>query len=259
MTIQLKEEHDGKILEVRVSGRLARRDYQRFVPEFGRLVQQHGKIRVLFEMANFRGWERAALWDDIKFDLKHFAASNGWQWSARKEWQKGMSAFCRPFTTARIRYFDRTDWSAAHAWLVDESDSAEVAQAPVLRVFQSRDQTKAYYNKISRFYDALSDRSEAPVRKAGLDLLKSSRRGKDSGNRLWHRPHPGGFGQSRRAPRALYSASICRTKWFGWPKKNLAAAGLLERVRLALRRRNTTSVCGGHHGCGVHEFHAGTF
>lgn len=42
-----------------------------------------------------------------------------------------------------------------------------------LRVFQSREQTKAYYNKISGFYDALADRSEAPVRKAGLDLLKA--------------------------------------------------------------------------------------
>jgi ubiquinone/menaquinone biosynthesis C-methylase UbiE len=41
-----------------------------------------------------------------------------------------------------------------------------------LRVFQTRDQTRAYYNKISRFYDALADRSEAPMRKAGLDLLK---------------------------------------------------------------------------------------
>jgi ubiquinone/menaquinone biosynthesis C-methylase UbiE len=43
----------------------------------------------------------------------------------------------------------------------------------ILRVFQSRVQTKAYYNKISRFYDLLSDRSEAPMRKAGLDLLKA--------------------------------------------------------------------------------------
>ena len=44
---------------------------------------------------------------------------------------------------------------------------------PLLRVFRSRVQTKAYYNKISRFYDLLSDRSEAPMRKAGLDLLKA--------------------------------------------------------------------------------------
>jgi ubiquinone/menaquinone biosynthesis C-methylase UbiE len=43
---------------------------------------------------------------------------------------------------------------------------------PILRVFQSRDQTNAFYNKISHVYDLLSERSEAPMRKAGLDLLK---------------------------------------------------------------------------------------
>jgi ubiquinone/menaquinone biosynthesis C-methylase UbiE len=43
----------------------------------------------------------------------------------------------------------------------------------ILRVFQSRVQTKAYYNKISRFYDLLADRSEAPMRKVGVDLLKA--------------------------------------------------------------------------------------
>jgi demethylmenaquinone methyltransferase/2-methoxy-6-polyprenyl-1,4-benzoquinol methylase len=37
-----------------------------------------------------------------------------------------------------------------------------------LRVFQSRDQTRAYYDKISRFYDLLADHSEHPMREAGL-------------------------------------------------------------------------------------------
>lgn len=41
-----------------------------------------------------------------------------------------------------------------------------------LPVFQTRQQTRAFYNKISGVYDLLSDRSEAPVRRAGLDLLK---------------------------------------------------------------------------------------
>ena len=42
----------------------------------------------------------------------------------------------------------------------------------VLRVFQSKDHTRAFYNKISRVYDLLSERSEGPMRKAGRELLK---------------------------------------------------------------------------------------
>jgi hypothetical protein len=45
MAVVLNEVNGGKQLEVKVSGKLVDEDYQRFVPEFERLVAQHGKIR----------------------------------------------------------------------------------------------------------------------------------------------------------------------------------------------------------------------
>lgn len=42
-----------------------------------------------------------------------------------------------------------------------------------MRVFQSKEQTRAFYNKISGVYDLLSERSEAPMRKMGLNILKA--------------------------------------------------------------------------------------
>ena len=53
------------------------------------------------------------------------------------------------------------------------NSTRKTGYAPVLRVFQSKDQTRAFYNKISRVYDLLSERSEAPTRKAGLVLLRA--------------------------------------------------------------------------------------
>jgi len=41
----------------------------------------------------------------------------------------------------------------------------------VLRVLQSKDETRSFYDKISGFYDLLAERSEGPVRQAGLDRL----------------------------------------------------------------------------------------
>jgi hypothetical protein len=117
MAIQLTEKNGGKVLEVHVSGKLAHEDYQHFVPEFERLVKQHGKIRVLFEMAGFHGWEAGALWDDVKFDLKHFSDIERLALVGDKQWEKGMSVFCKPFTTAKIRYFDRAAIAEARAWL----------------------------------------------------------------------------------------------------------------------------------------------
>jgi len=117
MAIQLTEKNDGKVLEVQVSGKLVHEDYQHFVPEFERLLKEKGKLRVLFEMTGFHGWEAGALWDDIKFDLKHFSDIERLALVGEKKWEKGMSVFCKPFTTAAIRYFDRAAIAEARAWL----------------------------------------------------------------------------------------------------------------------------------------------
>ena len=117
MAVQLTESNEGKRLEVTVTGTLSHSDYSRFVPAFDRLVEQHGTIRVLFEMTDFHGWDAAALWDDIKLDLRHFADVERLAMVGDKSWEKAMSVFCRPFTTATIRYFDRSAIRDARAWL----------------------------------------------------------------------------------------------------------------------------------------------
>ena len=44
-------------------------------------------------------------------------------------------------------------------------------QGGVLRVLQSKDETRAFYDKISVVYDLLAEQSEGPVRIAGLNKL----------------------------------------------------------------------------------------
>ena len=117
MAITLTEKNDGKVLEVAATGKLAHDDYKVFVPEFERLLRKNGKLRVLFEMKDFHGWEAAALWDDIKFDVKHFSDIERIALVGDKKWEKGMAAFCRPFTTAKLRYFDQGEIAEAHAWV----------------------------------------------------------------------------------------------------------------------------------------------
>lgn len=120
MPIQLNEENGGKILVVHVSGKLVKADYEHFVPEFERLLRQHGKLRLLFDMTNLHGWDAGALWEDIKFDVHHFADIERLAVVGDKRWEHGMATFCKPFTKATIQYFDHTDIAGARKWL-DES------------------------------------------------------------------------------------------------------------------------------------------
>ncbi|MBU0674469.1 MAG: STAS/SEC14 domain-containing protein [Proteobacteria bacterium] len=121
MPIRLKEENDGGVLVVHVSGKLLKADYEHFVPEFERLVRQHGKLRVLFDMTGFHGWEASAAWEDFKFGVAHFADIERLAMVGEKQWQHGMAIFSKPFTKAAVRYFDQVDAIAARQWL-DETE-----------------------------------------------------------------------------------------------------------------------------------------
>ena len=117
MALEMRERADGKVLVVRASGKLTEEDYEQFLPEVERLINQHGKIRILFDMHDFHGWSASALWQDIKFDIKHFRDIERLAMVGDKAWEHGMAIFCRPFTTAKIRYFDRRQADQAEAWI----------------------------------------------------------------------------------------------------------------------------------------------
>jgi len=117
MPIQFKEEDNGKILEVHVSGKLVKEDYARFVPEFVRLVKLNGKLRLLFDMSGFKGWDAGAAWEDLKFGVEHFSDIERLAMAGDKLWEKGMAVFCKPFTKATIKYFDYADIAQARKWL----------------------------------------------------------------------------------------------------------------------------------------------
>ncbi len=117
MAVHLSEIDDGRLLEVQASGRLSKRDYQEFVPELERLIQKYGKVRVLFEMADFHGWNPGGVWEDLKFDVRHFSDIERLALVGDKRWQQWMAKFCRPFTKAEIRYFDHAHERDAREWI----------------------------------------------------------------------------------------------------------------------------------------------
>lgn len=117
MTVKLQHDATQKFLEVHVSGKLSKEDYAELGPKVESLIKEHGKIRILFEMHDFHGWEMSALWEDIKFDIKHFKDVERLAFVGEKKWQEGMTKFCGPFTTATIRYFDHADIAEARTWL----------------------------------------------------------------------------------------------------------------------------------------------
>ena len=69
--IETLSRSSGKVFGMRVSGKLLHQDYELFVPALEKLIEKHGSIRCLVEMIDLHGIELRALWDEIKFDVRH--------------------------------------------------------------------------------------------------------------------------------------------------------------------------------------------
>ena len=117
MPIQLKEENGGKIIAVHVSGKLTKADYEHFVPEFECQIQKHGRLCVLFDMSGLQGWDAGAAWEDCKFGIAHFADIERLAMVGERKWQEVMATLCKPFTKAKVRYFDHAQAAEAVKWL----------------------------------------------------------------------------------------------------------------------------------------------
>jgi hypothetical protein len=115
--IDVKKPEHGNVLDVSVTGRLTRDDYEHFAPAVDRLIHEHGKVRIVFDMHGFHGWTPGALWEDIKFDARHFRDIERLAFIGERKWEAGMAAFCKPFTSAAIRYFDREQADEARQWV----------------------------------------------------------------------------------------------------------------------------------------------
>lgn len=121
MAVELTEKNGGE-LEVSLTGKLVKEDYDTLVPAVERAIDQHGKVRMLIVMHDFHGWTASAAWEDTKFGVRHFHDIERLAMVGETKWEHGMAIFCKPFTAATVRYFGRDQYEAARAWLAKSGE-----------------------------------------------------------------------------------------------------------------------------------------
>ena len=117
MTTHIEETTHGKILEVHITGKLTVEDYAEFIPDSEDMIDRYGKIRILVVLNDFRGWGARALWDDLKWDARHASDIERIAVVGEKKWHQWMTGFCKPFTSAEVRYYDQDKLPAARLWM----------------------------------------------------------------------------------------------------------------------------------------------
>lgn len=115
--IEQLPDSSGKILGFKLSGKLHDDDYKSFVPLVDDAIAKSGKVRLLALFHDFHGWDMHALWDDVKFSTTHCTKIERIAIVGEKTWEEYMAKVCKPFTMAKIQYFDAADLSNAWTWI----------------------------------------------------------------------------------------------------------------------------------------------
>lgn len=106
-------------LEVRAEGVLKKDDYAMFVPLAEERIREHGHVNILIRVDELHGISPLALWEDLKFDARHYndverVALVGADESRKQRWMK---ALAQPFTSADIKHFGEGDLAVARDWI----------------------------------------------------------------------------------------------------------------------------------------------
>ena len=108
------------VVAFRMSGTLHDEDYQTFVPTVESAIDLYGKVRILAQFVDFKGWDLKALWDDIKFSTKHCNDVERVALVGENTWERWMAGVCKPFTRARVQYFDANEMDSAWMWINED-------------------------------------------------------------------------------------------------------------------------------------------
>ncbi|MCB1676298.1 MAG: STAS/SEC14 domain-containing protein [Halioglobus sp.] len=105
------------VLELRVSGKLEKEAYRRWVPVLEAQINTHGKVNLLVYLEDFAGWSAAALWEDLKFDIRHYSDISRLALVGDDPDKSWLATLARPFTAAEVEWFAAGRLEAARAWV----------------------------------------------------------------------------------------------------------------------------------------------
>lgn len=120
-TIPLKlQEIKPKLVSVKATGKITDEDHEEFIPWMEGRIEQWGRLRMLFEMEDFHGWDLHSMWHEFRFESRHKKDLKRVAVVGEEKWERWASKISGFFTSTDVRYFDRDQIGEARAWLEED-------------------------------------------------------------------------------------------------------------------------------------------
>ena len=115
--IEKLDKSSGNVIGFKCIGTITASDYDKMVPEVKALIEKEGKIRLLFDLSDFK-WEKMEAWlADLSFGLEFRHEIEKMAVVGDKTWEKWMAHLAKPFYARDAKFFHTADINKAWAWL----------------------------------------------------------------------------------------------------------------------------------------------
>ncbi len=126
--LQIIPSPNDDVIVVKATGLLSDEDYREFVPKLEELINRQGRVCLLVEFENFKGWDPKALWADFKLGLEHPDNFKKIAIVGEKAWHHLFAVVVRAFSGAEVRYFEHDQIKEAWEW-IREKEASDKEQA----------------------------------------------------------------------------------------------------------------------------------
>jgi hypothetical protein len=105
------------VVAVKISGKISKEDYERLSPMIEQKIEQHGDVKMFFEMDNVEEIDYSAIWEELKFDGKNSGRVSKVAIVGERAQENLLSKIKNMLTSGETKFFKREDRDAALKWV----------------------------------------------------------------------------------------------------------------------------------------------
>jgi len=113
------QHESGNLFQIHISGVLRQAELIDIQAVAAREITRHGRIRLLFVLEGFQGWERNADWGDLAFYTAHDKDIERIAIVGEEKWRDhGMAFAGAGIRKAAVHFYSPAESAQARAWLL---------------------------------------------------------------------------------------------------------------------------------------------
>ena len=104
-------------VELKMSDEVTAADYKKVTPLIEGFMAKKGRLKFLIVLDNLKSFGPGAIWEDLKFDIKHLKNVGDTAIVGESKAQSFLAKGIDKIFPAKVKYFERNQLDAAKSWL----------------------------------------------------------------------------------------------------------------------------------------------